>query len=103
MPRAPPVTTAVRPFRSMVFMRAAAATVAFLEFDAVGAFEPERLPRLVGGGDLIAELFDDAADFCHLLGVAGGELAGPDVEAVFQADAHVAAHHGGVGAEIHLM
>ena len=49
--------------------------VLVLELDAVGALEPEHLPRLVGRGDLVAKLLDDAPDFRHLLGVAGGEFA----------------------------
>src|SRR5208282_644750 len=53
--------------------------------------------------DLVAELFDDAADFRDLLGIAGGELARPDIERDLEADAHVAAHHGGVSAKIRLV
>src|SRR5271163_910269 len=85
MPRAPPVTIAVRPFRSMVFMSAR------LKFHAIAALEPERRPRLCRCRDLEAKVLDDAADFRYLLGIALGELAGPDIERVLQSDAHIAA------------
>src|SRR4029077_7399067 len=97
MPLAPPVTMAMRPLRSMAFMANG------LELHPVGALEAQHLPCLGGRGDLVAELLDDAADLCHLLGIAGSELAGPDIERVLQANAHIAADHRRIGAEIHLM
>src|SRR5271170_3586377 len=93
IPLAPPVTMAVRPFRSMMFMCTAPAKPALLKLDAVGALKAEHLPRLGGRGDLEAEILDDAADFRHLLGVTLGELAGSDVERILQPHAHVASDH----------
>src|ERR1700733_13221902 len=87
MPRAPPVTMAVRLLRSMAFIWIS------LEFHPIGALEPEHLPRLGRRGDLVAEILDDTADLCHLLGIARRQLARPDIERVLQPDAHIAAHH----------
>src|SRR5580658_7760535 len=104
MPLAPPVMIAVRPLRSMAFMRKDRRGVrCCLEIHPVGTLEPQHLPGFRGRRDLVAEVLDDAADLRHLLGVAGGKFSGPDIERVFQADAHIAADHGGGGAEIHLM
>src|SRR5215510_3825120 len=69
----------------------------------VRALERQHLARLLRRGGLEAELGDDAADFCHLLGIAGRELSRADIEAVLQPDANVAAQHARHGAEIHLM
>src|ERR1700751_2726177 len=75
----------------------------FLELHAVGALEPKRGPRFGRGRDLKAQFLDNAADLRHLLGIAFGELAGTDIERILEPDADVAAHHRGIGAEIHLV
>src|SRR5262245_4587942 len=73
------------------------------ELHPIGALEAEHLARLLRAGGFVAELGDDAADLGHLLGIAGRELAGTDIEAVLQTDSDVAAQHGGDGAEVHLV
>src|SRR5262249_55015380 len=73
------------------------------ELHAVGALEAEHVARFLRGRDLEAQLFGDAAYLGDLLGIALGELAGADIEAVLEADAHIAAEHGRHGAEIHLV
>src|SRR5205823_2332310 len=102
MPRAPPVTMALRFFRSMVFMKALPLS-RLSELHPIGAFEPERRTRFVRRGDLVAEILDDAADLGDLLGIAFGELARADIERVLKPDPHIAAEHRGRGAEIHLV
>src|SRR5262249_36945827 len=69
---------------------------------AVGALEAENLARLLRAGDLIAELLHDSPHLGNLLGVALGELAAADIEAVLKADAHIAAHHHRLGGERNL-
>src|ERR1700730_14811180 len=96
MPRAPPVMTAVRALRSMVFTWT-------MNFPARAALESEQLAGFVGRRDLTTEILDDAADFRHLLGIAFGEFARPDIKRILEPDAHIAADHRGRGAEIHLM
>src|SRR5215510_7405281 len=59
----------------------------------VRALERQHLARLLRRGGLEPELGDDAADFRHLLGIAGREFSRADIEAVLQPDAHVAAEH----------
>src|SRR5438445_385704 len=64
-----------------------------LEGDVPAALELEHLARLVGGGDLQAELLEYAAYLGHLLGVRLCERPAAQPQAVFQSHAHVAAHH----------
>src|SRR5262245_14669632 len=73
-----------------------------LKLHAVGALEAENFARLLGRGDLIAKLLAQAAHLANLLGIALGKLAAPDVEAVFQTDAHIAAHHHCLGGKWNL-
>src|SRR4029079_14524483 len=70
---------------------------------AIGSLEAERSAGFVPRRNLVAKLLEDAADLRHLLGIALGELARADIERILEADAHVAAHHRGVGTEIHLV
>ena len=51
-----------------------------LELHPVRTLKPERRARFGRRRDLEAELFDDAADLGHLLGITFGELARPDIE-----------------------
>src|SRR2546422_5577734 len=81
---------------------ARAMTVWMSKLHAVGALQAQNLARLLRGGDLIAELLDQAAHLGDLLGVALGKLAAPDIEAVLETDAHVATHHYGLGGEWNL-
>src|SRR6266700_1365190 len=68
----------------------------FLKLHAVGALQAQNLTRLLRGGDLIAEFLDQAPHLGDLLGVALGELAAADIEAVLEPDADIAAHHHGL-------
>src|SRR6516225_11901023 len=78
-------------------------TTGFLELHAVRALEPKRRARLGRGCDFKAQFLDNAADLRDLLGIAFGELARTDIERILKPDADVAAHHRGIGAEIHLV
>src|SRR5581483_3390748 len=73
------------------------------ERDLVAALELQNLAGLVGGGDLEAQSLDDLAHLRHLLGVALGEAAGTQPQRVLEADAHVAAHGGGLRGDGHLV
>src|SRR5262249_57943417 len=53
----------------------------------VRALQPEHLARVVRRRHLEAELLDQAPRLRHLLGVAFGELAAADEQAVFEANA----------------
>src|SRR5262249_28380295 len=75
---------------------------AVLEPHAFGAREAVNFARLLGRGDRIAKLLDQAAHLGSLLGIALGQLAAPDVEAVLQTDAHIAAHHHCLGGKWNL-
>src|SRR5262249_37032661 len=57
--------------------------------------EPQDSPCLVRGGRFEAEFAEDAGHLGDLIGVAPGELSLADVDAVLQANAHIAAHRGG--------
>src|SRR3954463_11650771 len=70
----------------------ASARATKLERNPVAALEVEHLPRLVGGGDLERQAGQDFANARDLVGVALGELAAAEPQAVFEADAHVGAH-----------
>src|ERR1700744_3067735 len=103
MPRAPPVTMAMRPLRSMTFMerlpRNAAWFAARLEFHPVGALQSQGRAGFGRRRDLEAEILDDAADLGDLLGIAFRKLARADIERVLKSDADIAAKHRGIGAE----
>src|SRR5258708_5873679 len=73
------------------------------KLDSIGALEAQHGARLLWGRYLVAELLDDAADFRHLLGIAGGELAAADIEAVLEPDPDIAADHGGHGGKRNLV
>src|SRR5262249_33642509 len=126
IPRAPPVTIAVRFFRSMAFIDSTAHSAksgnpessgagppfagtsgkiihVFLKLHPIRALKPEHRSRLVRCRDLVAEVLDDAANLGDLLGIAFGELAWTDIERILQADTDIAPDHRGRGAEIHLM
>jgi hypothetical protein len=62
-----------------------------LEIDPVAALEAKRGAGLVGSGDFIAELLDDAPNLGDLLGIGAGELALADEQAVLQAGPDIAA------------
>src|SRR5690242_13300126 len=78
-------------------------TAVWSELDIGCSLQPEPVSRLAGRGHGVSERLDDAADFCDLAGVAWGEFAGADEQAVLEADSEVAAQHGGFGGEAHLM
>src|SRR5207302_5653026 len=69
---------------------------------SIRPLERQNLARLLRRRHLISELLDQAARLRHLLGVAFGELAAADVQAVLETDAHVAAHHHRLRRERHL-
>src|SRR6266571_5007732 len=81
---------------------ARAMTVWMSKLHAVGTLQAQNLARLLRGGDLIAEFLDQAPHLGDLLGVALGELAAADIEAVLEPDADIAAHHHGLGGERNL-
>src|SRR5947208_14398398 len=64
-----------------------------LKTHIASSLQLEHLARLVWRGDGEAELFQNAPRLRHLLGVRLGKLPAPEPEAVFEPDAHVAAHH----------
>src|SRR5262252_2279022 len=68
----------------------------------VRALQAEHRARVLRRRHLEAELLDQAPRLAHLLGVAFGQLAAADEQAVFEAHAHVAAHHHRLGGERHL-
>src|SRR5215210_4862111 len=74
-----------------------------LERDVGAAFERQHLTRFGGRCDLERELFQDAAYFRNLLGIAFRKLAFREVDAVLEPHAHVAAHERAHGDEPHLM
>src|SRR3954470_22613194 len=67
---------------------------ASLERHISSSFELQHLARLVGRRDGQAELLDEAPCLRHLFGVGFRELAAAEPQAVFETDAHVAAHDG---------
>src|SRR3954447_16385542 len=69
---------------------------------SVRPLQPERFTGFLRSGDLIAEFLDQPAHLGDLLGIALGELAAANEQAVFEADAHVAPHHYRLGSERHL-
>src|SRR4051812_37491730 len=69
---------------------------------SIRPLQPERFAGFVRRRDLIAELLDQPAHLRDLLGIALGELAAADEQAVFEADAYVAPHHHRLGRERHL-
>src|SRR6185295_18415839 len=83
-------------------VRMAGARARTSERDLVAALEREDLARLIGRGDLAAEPFENLAHIPDLLGVALGELAGPDPERILHADADVAAHRRSLRRDPHL-
>ena len=74
-----------------------------LKFNPVGTLEAERRACLGRRRNLETEFLDNPADLRHLLRIALGQLAGPDIERILKPDANVTAHHGGIGTEVHLM
>ena len=72
------------------------------EIDPVSAFQTEHLPRLIRGGDLRAEIFDDASNLLNLFGVGSRQVSPPDKERILKSNAHVAAHLGRCGGQGHL-
>src|SRR6516162_11851905 len=82
--------------------RGAVILFVLLKLRPVRALQPEHRARVLRRRHLEAELLDQAPRLAHLLGVAFGELAAADEQAVFEADAHVAAHHHRLGCEGHL-
>src|SRR5262249_56382529 len=68
-------------------------TFGSLKLRPVGALQAEHRARVLRRRHLEAEFLDQAPRLAHLLGVAFGELAAADEQAVFEADAHVATHH----------
>src|SRR5207244_2505764 len=74
-----------------------------LERHIASSLELQHVARLVGRRHREAELLEDAPRLRHLLGVRFRELAAPEPEAIFQADAHVAAHDRAHRGDEHLV
>src|SRR2546421_8498626 len=74
-----------------------------LERHIASPLELQHLARIGRRRDGEAKLFEDAARLRDLLGVGFGELAAPEPQAVFQPDAHVAAHHRAHRGDEHLV
>src|SRR5438128_8770556 len=74
-----------------------------LERHISSSLELQHVARIVGRGDRQAELFQNTARLLHLLGVGFCELAAPEPQAIFQTDAHVAAHHRAHRGDEHLV
>src|SRR5438094_454380 len=83
--------------------RANAITAKDLETDIACTFQFEHVPRLVRRRDGKAELLENAPRLGHLLGIRLRELPAAEPQAVFQADAHVAAHHRRHRSDEHLV
>src|SRR5262245_41279642 len=73
------------------------------ESDLVTTLERQDLAGVVRRGDFEAEAFEDHPRLLDLLGVRLGELAGPDPERIFKADADIAAHCGSLSRDPHLV
>src|SRR5436853_1090861 len=74
-----------------------------LKSHIASSLQLEHLARLVRRGDGKTKLFQNASRLRHLLGVGFRELAAAEPQAVFQPDAHVAAHHGAHRSDEHLV
>src|SRR5438552_388341 len=74
-----------------------------LKSDIAPSLELQHVARIVGRRDRQAEFFQNTARLLHLLGVGFCELAAPEPQAVFQPDAHVAAHHRAHCGDEHLV
>src|SRR5205085_2404600 len=74
-----------------------------LKSDIPSSLQLQHVARLVRRGDGEAELFQDAPRLRHLLGIGSRELAAAEPQAVFQPDAHVAAHDGAHRSDEHLV
>src|SRR5204863_4287650 len=77
--------------------------VSLLERHIASALELEHVARFVRRRDREAELLEHAPRLRHLLGVRFRELPAAEPETVFQADAHVAAHHRAHRGDEHLI
>src|SRR5262245_16697939 len=67
-------------------------TFGSLKLRPVWTLQPQHRARVVRRRHLVAELLDQAPRLRHLLGVAFGELAAADEEAVFEANARSEEH-----------
>src|SRR5438105_12828462 len=83
--------------------RASSASKKKLKRHIASSLELQHVARIVGRGDREAELFQNTARLLHLLGVGFCELAAPEPQAIFQTDAHVAAHHRAHRGDEHLV
>src|SRR5215475_12855087 len=73
------------------------------ERNMLRSLEGEPLPGLRRGGDPVAERLHDAADLLDLAGIRRSQLPRADVETVLHPHPQVAAQHGGLGRERHLV
>src|SRR5690606_8575030 len=66
-------------------------------------FQVQHLARFIGCSRFQRQFAQDADDLFNLFGVAFGEFALPDIDAVFQPDTDMSAHDGIVGGYAHLV
>src|SRR5438132_12953765 len=76
-----------------VAKKANVTTAKDLKTDIACAFQFQHVPRLVRRRHREPQLLENAARLRDLLGVRFRELPAAEPQAVFQSDAHVAAHH----------
>src|SRR3954462_5118293 len=73
------------------------------ESDLIGSLQLQHLAGIAWCRDIETERFENAPDLQNLLCIAFRQLAAREIEAVFEADAHVAAHQSALGDQRHLM
>src|SRR6476619_1111874 len=73
------------------------------EPDLIGSLQLQHLAGIAWCGAVEPERFENAPDLRNLLGIAFRQLPARQIKAVFETDAHIAAHQGALGDQRHLV